>query len=202
MHISVTLIDGERLDFDIEESTCIIGRSAKCQVVIPHDGVSRQHCQLEVTDLGFFVTDLGSTNGVMISGEKIKPNVKTEFKSYLPLSFGPVQSLLIKLKEDPLDSHLIDSSMMKGISTESHGNLTRTTMLKPAKGATQVKTAVTPLPKSNMVKTKKTSVNPKMLLATVFAVLIIVAAFYIHQNMENSPDEAPATKSSGPVEYY
>src|SRR4051812_22273277 len=100
MRINVKLLDGETLEFNVRESICTIGRSSKCNVVIPHDGVSRQHCQLDVENGEVFVTDLGSTNGVLIDGTRIEPNKRTKFQTYLPLSFGPVQSLMVDLEED------------------------------------------------------------------------------------------------------
>ncbi len=54
-----------------------------------------------------FVTDLGSSNGVSIEGQKIQPNTPVRYQTYLSLSFGAVQSIEIEfedLKEVPTKS--------------------------------------------------------------------------------------------------
>lgn len=97
MHLSLTLINGEKLEFQVAATTVTIGRSPKCNVVINHEGISRQHCQIEITAGRMFVTDLNSTNGVYIDGEKINPGVRTLYLTYLSLSFGAVHSAFIEL---------------------------------------------------------------------------------------------------------
>lgn len=79
MHVYLRLVNGEQIEETIESNVCIIGRSAKCDVVVPHDGMSRQHCQIELENGEVFITDLGSTNGVLIDGEKIVPHTKTPY---------------------------------------------------------------------------------------------------------------------------
>ena len=95
MNLSAVMVTGEQLNFKTSKNSCIIGRSSTCDFVIPHEGMSRQHCLVELIDGELFVTDLGSTNGVMIDGERIPPNKKTPYATFLSLSFGAVQNLSI-----------------------------------------------------------------------------------------------------------
>ena len=55
----------------------IVGRQAeKCDLVLTHGSLSRQHCALNLLDAGALqVTDLGSSNGTTVNGEKLQPNV-------------------------------------------------------------------------------------------------------------------------------
>lgn len=50
----------------------VIGRvSSQCDLAIIDANVSRQHCAIERRDGLYFVTDLGSTNGIEIDGERV-----------------------------------------------------------------------------------------------------------------------------------
>lgn len=191
MHITVKLLDEEILEFPFEGKSVTIGRSPKCEIVIPHDGVSRQHCRIDLENGEFFVTDLASTNGVMIDGDKIPPNKKTVFQTYLPLSFGPVQSLTV-LEEAPAG---YTSSLSGTLITETlTGNKQIKEKIAAHKSAIQAKP---PLPKK-----KEKQADFKMILVTFLAIGIIVAAYYLQQ-MQGSEDLSPApSKPTGAVEYY
>lgn len=49
----------------------IIGRGSACDIVVDDSGVSRQHLELRVTPEGVIATDLGSTNGTFVEGNRI-----------------------------------------------------------------------------------------------------------------------------------
>lgn len=100
MVLSIVLITGEKLEFKVDKSSCVIGRSNQCEVVIPHEAVSRKHCQIDFVDGELYVTDLGSINGVSIDGKKIPPNSRVKFQTFFTLSFGAVQSLSVDLPEE------------------------------------------------------------------------------------------------------
>ena len=99
MNLSIVLLDGEKLHFKIDKESCTIGRSPQCDVVIQHEAMSRKHCLLEVKNGNLYVTDLASSNGVSIEGEKIPPNVPVPYQTFLSLTFGAVQSINIELEE-------------------------------------------------------------------------------------------------------
>src|ERR1700680_1940034 len=46
----------------------IVGRTADCDVTIPHGTVSSKHCLLEIRNGTWFASDLGSRNGIRIDG--------------------------------------------------------------------------------------------------------------------------------------
>ncbi len=100
MILNIKLITGESLNYKIEKQTCVIGRSGQCDAVIPHEAVSRKHCQIDYRDGELYVTDLGSINGVLVDGQKITPNKPVKFQSFLTISFGAVQSLNVELDEE------------------------------------------------------------------------------------------------------
>jgi len=47
-----------------------IGRSAPAELVLEGGTVSRRHCRLERRDSRVVLTDLGSTNGTFVNGER------------------------------------------------------------------------------------------------------------------------------------
>ncbi len=49
-----------------------IGRSRDADLTIPHPMISRQHCEVFETDGLLMVRDLGSLNGTMVGGRRVK----------------------------------------------------------------------------------------------------------------------------------
>jgi len=56
-------------------ATVVVGRDASADIVIDTPNVSRQHARIEVTEEGYRVTDLGSTNGTWLNGERVTGTV-------------------------------------------------------------------------------------------------------------------------------
>jgi hypothetical protein len=54
--------------FEVTRQGLLIGRDpAKCQIVVPDDGVSREHAWIVATDEGVVVIDRGSSNGTYVN---------------------------------------------------------------------------------------------------------------------------------------
>ncbi len=91
-----TLNDGI-LEYEVEQNSVLIGRGSSCDVILKIEGISRQHCRIEATDRGeFLVTDLGSTNGVLIDNERIPSNQPIPYAPYLHLSIGSVPQVTLE----------------------------------------------------------------------------------------------------------
>ena len=58
--------------FVIGPSGAKIGRTPPADVVLSHKSVSREHCIISLANDELFVTDLNSTNGTYIDGERIR----------------------------------------------------------------------------------------------------------------------------------
>ena len=58
--------------FLIGPSGAKIGRTAPADIVLSHKSVSREHCIIGLANDELFVTDLNSTNGTYIDGERIR----------------------------------------------------------------------------------------------------------------------------------
>ena len=57
--------------FAVDTAGVKIGRNAPADIVIPHRSVSREHCIIGIANDELLVTDLNSTNGTYIDGERI-----------------------------------------------------------------------------------------------------------------------------------
>jgi pSer/pThr/pTyr-binding forkhead associated (FHA) protein len=135
MHFLIKTIDEKILEFDVQKDSCIIGRSSRSDIVIAHEGVSRQHCLIELKDNEIYVTDLQSINGVFIGDNKIEPGVSTHYPIYLNLSFGSVQSLQIELDSPKPINHLETDTPQKTKSARKKVSLVSVT--RPAPGNTE-----------------------------------------------------------------
>lgn len=70
------------------ESAVKIGRSLRCDFSIPLEDLSREHCLFEIDDQHFYITDLGSANGVWVDRERIPAHERIQFtpESHVVLS--------------------------------------------------------------------------------------------------------------------
>lgn len=112
-----------------ETSSVIIGRSNKCEFVVPKDDLSREHCRFEYLNGETFITDLGSKNGVSIDGKRLAPNVKTKFTDTSDVLLSEVYlfkffSVAIEVKSK--SDQFMEDKKMRVI----HGAQTRTVTLE------------------------------------------------------------------------
>ena len=63
------LLEGTRLP--IPEPGLILGRGEHCDLTLPDQGVSREHCKILLHNSGIWVRDEGSRNGVFLKGKRI-----------------------------------------------------------------------------------------------------------------------------------
>jgi pSer/pThr/pTyr-binding forkhead associated (FHA) protein len=148
MKISLKLVNGEELQFKVDLNSCVIGRSPKCDIVIPHEGMSRQHCQIDVQGGEIYITDLGSTNGVLIDGQRLEVGKRTLYFTYLTLSFGAIQSMQIELEENievqaPHPLPFKTSSRNRSVKFEGNVDETNSKVKKQKSFKPQIKEKVT-----------------------------------------------------------
>jgi len=61
--------------FEVGEQEKAIGRMAPCEIVIQDKEISRRHCTVRLQGGVMTVTDLGSTNGTYLNGQRIEGSV-------------------------------------------------------------------------------------------------------------------------------
>jgi Protein of unknown function (DUF3662)/FHA domain len=67
---ALLVMEGKRLVVGASGAT--LGRSRSCDVVLDDANVSRRHAEVRPRGGGWFVADLGSTNGVAVNGTRIE----------------------------------------------------------------------------------------------------------------------------------
>jgi pSer/pThr/pTyr-binding forkhead associated (FHA) protein len=83
----VAWLVGEEEEFPLKSGETRIGRKSGNDIVLNDPYVSKEHATIEAREDGFFITDLGSTNGVMLNGARIP--------SHQPVRFGPEDEIAI-----------------------------------------------------------------------------------------------------------
>lgn len=77
--------DGETLD--IGRNRAFVGRAPDCDVVIPHDDVSRRHALIYTERGRAWIRDLSSANGTTVDGERLDDrDVRLQDRSVVGLS--------------------------------------------------------------------------------------------------------------------
>ncbi len=65
----------------LEGHLWVAGRERDCEIMIDSPHISRKQFELARTKEGFYVTDLGSSNGTKINGQRIPPHEPTRIES-------------------------------------------------------------------------------------------------------------------------
>jgi predicted component of type VI protein secretion system len=91
MRLSVQIEFDKTMDLDTPKTDIVVGRNSGNDIVIKHDSISRQHCRIEAQKGVFYITDLGSSNGTFIDGQKIEPQKRMAFLSSQQLTLGKLE---------------------------------------------------------------------------------------------------------------
>lgn len=193
MEILFNLLDGKKIEFKTDKTSITIGRSSKCDLIILNESMSRRHCLIELKDGDFYITDLGSINGVFIDGIKIPPLKPTLFFTYLQLSFGYVTSVqfLVEEKVKSTNSALeVLSPPSQQINQINLSNKLNSSANKPEK--------IKPTTGKKLISNgpKKNPLLPKLI---VLILILITTYFVLHQ--KNSENEQSADEQLEKVDY-
>jgi pSer/pThr/pTyr-binding forkhead associated (FHA) protein len=73
MSFQLTIAEGKEAgkEFLFEQDSVLIGRVTECDIVLYDAGISRRHCRIFSEGGGYFVEDLGSSNGTRVNGNPI-----------------------------------------------------------------------------------------------------------------------------------
>jgi pSer/pThr/pTyr-binding forkhead associated (FHA) protein len=66
----------------------VLGRGENCDVVIPHESISREHVRIKKLKPGYVIFDLKSKSGTYING---KPIVENLLKEGMAVRIGEVE---------------------------------------------------------------------------------------------------------------
>ena len=80
--------DGRR--FPVPGDGVTIGRDAENDIVLPFGQISRRHAQIQCSQSGCTVTDLGSTNGTFLNGTRLSSRKRYPLRPGDQLGIGPI----------------------------------------------------------------------------------------------------------------
>lgn len=180
MKITVILPNGQEETQVFSQPMVTVGRSNKSDFVVLDESLSRQHCQIELTEGEFYITDLGSSNGVFLDGTRIPPSTRTHFTTFLQLHIGSLECQVSD--EDggsPQAAHSAPASTGRAQQKKSSES-TATKLSQPALSSKSSKGA----PLKGTKKPEKKGVP-----LSVIAILIIAAgAWYQFSGEEKLPE--------------
>ena len=106
----------------------VIGRGSDCNLRLSSPQVSRRHCFLRVGRDGVSVTDLDSSNGTYLNGQRIPSGRRAEVADGARLALGPVQ-FLVSIRSEVVTAELphissLDHSVSGTISREDRRGAT------------------------------------------------------------------------------
>ena len=99
--LSTGVLKGQR--FEVRSPLAHIGRGAHNDVVLPDESVSDAHAKLQKREAGWYVVDMGSTNGTYVGGRRVETEFKLEGAP--DLRFGGVK---VAFRPDQPDSAIDD----------------------------------------------------------------------------------------------
>jgi pSer/pThr/pTyr-binding forkhead associated (FHA) protein len=70
--LEVTLEDGQTFTHDLTSDQTNLGRGEECELRLPDENASRLHAVISLRADGYWVSDLGSLNGVLVNGKKVE----------------------------------------------------------------------------------------------------------------------------------
>jgi pSer/pThr/pTyr-binding forkhead associated (FHA) protein len=85
--VSTGVLKGRR--FEVRSPLAHVGRGAHNDVVLPDESVSDAHAKLQKREAGWYVVDMGSTNGTYVGGRRVETEYKLEGSP--DLRFGGVK---------------------------------------------------------------------------------------------------------------
>ncbi len=96
-----------------------VGRLASNGLPLPHNKISREHAEFNLTGSGLTVQDLGSSNGTLVNTNRIEPNQPVQLKPGDTISMGPYvltfdQIVEAGQAEPPAAQKPLDKTMVMG----------------------------------------------------------------------------------------
>ena len=68
---AVRLVSGDGRSYPLQVGSTVIGRGDQANLRLPDVGISRRHARLDYDGGQVVLTDLGSTNGTMVNGQRV-----------------------------------------------------------------------------------------------------------------------------------
>jgi hypothetical protein len=193
MYISIKLPNGHSINRDINKPEIIIGRSLQCDVPVPEEALSRQHAKISNLNDQLYITDLGSSNGVFIDGERIQPHVQVPFNTFLQLSLGPLECYISLNSSDTKAAFKIPA--LQKTDDEKRTKITDKPLSPSAKNSKLYRLRAAK-------KEKDQSINPKFLGLILILGIGVIGYYQLddHKDAEVAKDIGSPKKTQKPTE--
>jgi pSer/pThr/pTyr-binding forkhead associated (FHA) protein len=89
--------NGVKRTIPLSRPMMTIGRGDNCEIRITYNLISRNHAQITLEPDGYYVADLGTTNGTYLNNTRLEPNVPTRWLPNRSLRVGEV---VLQLEQD------------------------------------------------------------------------------------------------------
>lgn len=118
--------------FPIQQDQVIVGRAETADIQLIRPEVSREHFKITITDQGFFVEDIGSTNGTWVNNQPIEGPTRITVEDIIHIS----NTIAFQLTEEtPTKQHISDSDVLDTSQLKQPNNdhtIPYNTMLVPS----------------------------------------------------------------------
>lgn len=196
MILEIQYIESNRNDrVQIQGNKCVIGRSTKADLQIDMDCFSRHHLQIDWDGKQFFVTDLNSTNGVYINGERIEPNNKTVFNSFFPLEIASRVSIMAHADEELSAAKSAPSPSFGSSSEPSSSHKTQT----KTKAINDLPSSKSKTSKTDETIKSKTNSKPKNSALMLPLLVVLAGGGYFAYNYLQKLDESATAEAQAPA---
>ncbi len=112
--ITVVYPNGQVLTFQFDKPTIFCGRQEGNDIRLAHSFVSSRHFQIERRGIdGFFVSDIGSTNGTLLNGQPLKANIPQKITHSDTIQVGSLD-----IRVEPIVDATIIEKISKPLPTE------------------------------------------------------------------------------------
>lgn len=184
MRLSVQIEFDKTLDLVTHKKSVIVGRSPKCDLVIPHESISRNHCQIEIIKGLFYITDLGSSNGVTVNGQRIPPKTKVALATTSQVSLGKLECEISEsAKIEQNSPKIISSTVADTGDFTATMRISRIELNRPSITLELEKKPIVKGPRNPITEKIKPAPKPKKeygrVLLLVLAALILIAAWFL-----------------------
>jgi phage tail-like protein len=83
-------------EFSIPAGRTIIGRQAGCDLILENQQISRRHASLDCTPESLTLTDLNSSNGTLLKGQPLTPDVSATLTDGDHFQIGPFSLVVVR----------------------------------------------------------------------------------------------------------
>ncbi|MGV2336414.1 MAG UNVERIFIED_CONTAM: FHA domain-containing protein [Planctomycetaceae bacterium] len=104
----------------------VIGRGSDCNLRLSAPQVSRRHCFLRISRDGVSITDLESSNGTWVNGNRLPSSVRHDLTDGAQISLGPVR-FVVHVRPEVVPGSILPGGSLNEVITEAAGSPDATT---------------------------------------------------------------------------